>query len=53
MRLNELEWMRGEIWANIWQTDRIVRISPSTAGCVGWIDCDGILSPADRRESTL
>jgi glutaminyl-peptide cyclotransferase len=46
-RLNELEWIRGEIWANIWQTHRIARISPSDGRVLGWIECDGILSAAD------
>ncbi len=46
-RLNELEWVRGEIWANIWQTNRIARISPADGRVLGWIECDGILSAAD------
>jgi glutamine cyclotransferase len=46
-RLNELEWIRGEIWANIWQTHRIARISPADGRVLGWIECDGILSAAD------
>src|SRR5579872_6671109 len=48
--LNELEWVKGEIWANIWQTDRIARIDPNTGKVVGWIDLTGILSPQDRME---
>jgi glutamine cyclotransferase len=48
-RLNELEWVRGEIWANIWQTHRIARISPSDGRVLGWINCDGILSAADSE----
>jgi glutaminyl-peptide cyclotransferase len=48
LNLNELEWVRGEIYANVWQTDRIVRISPADGRVVGWIDLAGILSPADR-----
>jgi glutamine cyclotransferase len=47
--LNELEWVKGEIYANIWQTDRIARIDPKTGHVVGWIDLTGILSPAERR----
>ncbi len=47
VRLNELEWVRGELWANIWQTHRIARISPSDGRVLGWINCDGILSEAD------
>jgi glutaminyl-peptide cyclotransferase len=46
--LNELEFVRGEIYANIWQTDRIARISPSDGRVLGWIDLTGILSSASR-----
>ena len=45
--LNELEYIHGEIYANIWQTDRIVRISPRTGKILGWIDLTGII---DKRE---
>jgi len=48
--LNELEWVKGEIYANIWMTDRIARIDPKTGKVVGWIDCTGLLSPSDRIE---
>jgi glutaminyl-peptide cyclotransferase len=46
--LNELEWVRGEIYANIWQTDRIARISPVDGRVLGWIDCTGLLSASDQ-----
>jgi glutaminyl-peptide cyclotransferase len=46
--LNELEWVRGEIYANIWQTDRIARISPADGRVLGWINCAGLLSPSDQ-----
>ena len=36
--LNELEWVDGEILANIWMTDRIARIDPASGHVVGWID---------------
>jgi glutaminyl-peptide cyclotransferase len=36
--LNELEWIEGEIWANVWLTDRIARISPNTGEVNAWID---------------
>ena len=49
--LNELEWVRGEIYANVWQTDRIARISPADGRVLGWIDLTGILSAADRTGS--
>ena len=48
-RLNELEYIRGEIYANIWQTDRIVRIDPASGRILGWIDLAGLLSSQDRR----
>ena len=50
--LNELEWVKGELYANIWQTDLIARIDPSTGHVVGWIDLAGILPNADRRRDT-
>lgn len=40
--LNELEYVEGEIYANIWQTDLIARISPATGEVLGWIDLNGI-----------
>ena len=47
-QLNELEWVNGEIYANIWQTDRIARIDAKTGAVVGWIDLTGLL-PAKER----
>ena len=46
--LNELEYMKGEIFANVWQTDRIARISPKDGRVTGWIDLSGLLPPAER-----
>jgi glutamine cyclotransferase len=46
--LNELEWVDGEILANVWQTDRIARISPATGEVAGWIDCSGMLPTVFR-----
>jgi len=43
-QLNELEYVRGEIYANVWHTDRIARISPSNGRVLGWIDLSGLLS---------
>lgn len=43
--LNELEFIEGEIWANIWQSDRIARISPATGRVIGWVDLKNILNP--------
>jgi glutamine cyclotransferase len=42
-RLNELEWIKGEIFANVWQTDEIVRIDPSNGDVRGIIDFSGLL----------
>jgi glutaminyl-peptide cyclotransferase len=42
-RLNELEWIKGEIWANIWHEDRIARVDPATGKVKGWIDMRGLL----------
>lgn len=48
VRLNELEYIRGEIYANVWQTDRVARIDPATGRVLAWIDLSGLLSPQDR-----
>ena len=50
-QLNELEWIAGEVFANVWQTDTIARIDPATGQVAGWIDLTGLLSDADRRGS--
>lgn len=49
VRLNELEYVDGEIWANIWYEDRIVRIAPDSGAVLGWIDV-GQLYPQNRRD---
>ncbi len=49
-QLNELEFVEGEIFANVWQTNRIARISPQSGRVVGWIDLKGLLSPIYRLE---
>jgi glutamine cyclotransferase len=41
--LNELEWIKGEIYANVWLTNRIARIDPANGHVVGWIELDGLL----------
>ena len=41
--LNELEYVRGEIFANVWHTDRIARIDPESGRVTGWIDLRGLL----------
>jgi len=42
-RINELEYIRGQIFANIWQTEDIIRIDPESGEVLGWIDLSGIL----------
>lgn len=60
MQLNELEFVKGEIWANIWHSEKpetlgkpnyIARIDPVNGKIVGWVDLDGI-SPEDARRGT-
>ena len=46
-KLNELEFVKGEIVANVWMTKRLVRISPKTGEVLGWIDLEGLLDPKD------
>ena len=46
-QLNELEFVEDELFANVWQTDRI---SPQSGKVVGWIDLTGLLSPVYRRQ---
>jgi glutamine cyclotransferase len=50
--LNELEWVRGELWANVYQTDLIARIDPATGQVVGWIDVGNLLTASERRDVT-
>jgi glutaminyl-peptide cyclotransferase len=47
-QLNELEYVKGEIYANIWHSDRIARISPRDGHVIAWIDLSGLM-PANRR----
>jgi len=49
VRLNELEYIQGEIYANVWLTDSIARINPSSGRVTGWIDLSGLLGPEDRE----
>ena len=49
--INELKYIQGGIYANIWQTERIARIYPLPGQVIGWIDLKGILSPEDHTET--
>ncbi|WP_224249320.1 glutaminyl-peptide cyclotransferase [Hyalangium gracile] len=48
-RLNELEFVDGEVYANVWGTDLIVRIDPATGRVTGWIDLTGLLAPSEQH----
>jgi glutaminyl-peptide cyclotransferase len=49
--LNELEWIHGEIWANVWQTTKIVRINPKNGNVIGWIELAAFV-PEQLRSDT-
>jgi len=51
-QLNELEYIKGEIFANVWGTDYVARVDPATGRVVGVIDFTGLLSAQDRDETT-
>ena len=51
MELNELEYIKGEIYANVWKSDRIARIDPHDGRLLGWIDLTGLYPIADRPNS--
>jgi glutamine cyclotransferase len=53
--LNELEFIEGEIWSNVWQTDLILRIDPATGRVTSFLKMNDLLAPADRtgREDVL
>jgi glutaminyl-peptide cyclotransferase len=50
VRLNELEWVKGEILANVWMTDLIARINPVNGKVIGWINLTGLLKSSERIE---
>jgi glutamine cyclotransferase len=48
--LNELEYVKGQIYANVWPTERIAIIAPDTGQVIGWINLKGILPRRDQAE---
>jgi glutamine cyclotransferase len=50
-RLNELEWVKGDVLANVWMTDRIARIDPATGRIKAWIDLSSVSAKVPRRGS--
>lgn len=51
IHLNELEYVKGEIYANIWLTDYIARISPETGQVLGWINLEALLEQGEHTDS--
>jgi glutamine cyclotransferase len=51
--LNELEFVKGEIFANVWQTDYVARIAPDTGRVTAYIDLRGLLTPAERAHTDV
>jgi glutamine cyclotransferase len=47
--LNELEWINGQVWANVWQTNIIVRIDPKSGAVQSYLDCSKLLPSSARR----
>jgi glutamine cyclotransferase len=52
-QLNELEWVRGEVWANVWHTQQIVRIDPQTGRVKGTLDLSALIPPVSDPEGVL
>jgi glutamine cyclotransferase len=53
IHLNELEYVKGEIFANIWTTEFVARIDPATGNVLGAIDFHGLLSLEERRDTDV
>ncbi len=45
--------MKGEIFANVWQTDYVARVSPATGHVTGWIDLSGLLSASEKANTDV
>jgi len=52
-QLNELEWVKGEVWANVWHTQRIARIDPQTGRVKGWLDLTPLIPTLRDPEAVL
>ncbi len=50
-QLNELEFIKGEIWSNVWHDNRIARISPKDGHVISWVDLTGILPESQKRDA--
>jgi glutaminyl-peptide cyclotransferase len=51
--LNELEFVKGEIFANVWMTDYVARIDPTSGKVTGWIDLRGLLTDRERASTDV
>lgn len=51
--LNELEYVKGEVLANVWQTDYVARIDPGTGRVTSYIDFRGLLTPRERERTDV
>ena len=52
-RLNELEYINGEVYANVWMTNKIAIINPHTGQVTGWIDLTGIYTPETSNSNNV
>jgi glutaminyl-peptide cyclotransferase len=52
-QLNELEYVNGELFANIWYSDRIARINPANGVVIGWIEMNGLLTPQEGARADV
>lgn len=52
-QLNELECADGQVWANVWQTDWILRIDPASGQVTGVVDASGLLTPRERARADV
>jgi len=50
--LNELEYIDGYIWANVYLTDRIVKVDPKTGAVVAVVELSNLLKSSDKKENT-
>ena len=50
-QLNELEYIKGEIWSNVWHDNRIARISPKDGHVISWVDLTGILPDSQKKDA--
>jgi glutaminyl-peptide cyclotransferase len=52
-QLNELECVEGEIWANVYQSEEIVRIDPASGEVTAVVDASGLLTGEERQQAEV